>query len=99
MFHDPTTSNQQGNDRGTQYASAIFCYDKTQMEIAQRVKNELQELVKQGKVTGYRNKEITTTIAPATTFYPAEEEHQEYLGRNPGGYCNHFYRFKEWPTV
>jgi peptide-methionine (S)-S-oxide reductase len=98
MFHDPSTKDRQGNDRGTQYASAIFCYDPVQEEIARRVKAELSLLVKQGKVTGYQNKEITTDIIAATKFYPAQDDHQQYLEKNPWGYCNHGYRFKRWPA-
>jgi peptide-methionine (S)-S-oxide reductase len=97
MFHDPTTLNRQGNDRGTQYASAIFVYDDKQKEIATRVKKELQELINKSKIPGYQNKEVVTHITEATTFYPAHEEHQEYLEKNPGGYCNHGYRFSHWP--
>jgi len=98
MFHDPTTLNRQGNDRGTQYASAIFCYDKTQMEIANKVKNELQALITAGKIGAYQNKQVETAVVDATVFYPAEDYHQEYLDQNPGGYCNHGYRFKAWPS-
>lgn len=97
MFHDPTTKDRQGNDRGTQYASAIFCYDDKQKAIATKVKNELQDLLKAGKVNGYADKTVTTAILDATIFYPAHEEHQEYLDKNPWGYCNHGYRFKMWP--
>lgn len=63
-----------------------------QREIATRVKNEVQELIKLGKIPGYENKQVATYIADATVFYPAQEEHQEYLEKNPWGYCNHGYR-------
>lgn len=99
QFHDPTTMNQQGNDRGTQYASVTYCYDKKQMEVAQKVKSELQNLVNTGKVTGFKQRNISTDIRAATTFYPAHAGHQNYLVDNPGGYCNHRIRFKEWPSV
>lgn len=99
MFHDPTTKDRQGNDRGTQYASAIFCYDDKQVEIATRVTAELQELLKKGKVQGYSGNTVTTAITRESTFYPAEEDHQEYLEKNPWGYCNHGYRFKQWPSL
>lgn len=118
MFHDPTTLNRQGNDRGTQYASAIFAYDEKQVrrlhqhsrnqilfviqsllfgmllqkEIASKVKAELQELVKKGKIPGYQGADVVTYITDATVFYPAHDEHQEYLEKNPLGYCNHGYR-------
>lgn len=97
MFHDPTYDNRQVNDVGTQYASTIFAYDKDQKEIALRVKAELQQLVDAGKVK-YFGKTVHTAIEDATVFYPAHEEHQEYLDKNPDGYCNHFYRFKAWPV-
>jgi len=95
-FHDPTTVDRQGNDRGTQYASAIFVYDDKQFEIATKVKNELNELLKK-KNLGYQGNTAVTEIHKATTFYPAQDDHQEYLEKNPWGYCNHGYRFKDWP--
>lgn len=98
MFHDPTTLNQQGNDVGTQYASYIFCGDEEQMKIAEKVKSELQAAIDAKKVNYVGNK-VETAIAPMTTFYPAHEEHQEYLMKNPNGYCNHRFRFKEWPVL
>jgi peptide-methionine (S)-S-oxide reductase len=98
MFHDPTTKNRQGNDVGTQYASAIFCSDSAQKETVQRVKEELQKLVDAGKVK-YSGKKIETDVFDMHPFYAAHEEHQAYLEKNPGGYCNHYMRFKEWPTA
>jgi len=97
LFHDPTTKNRQGNDVGTQYASVIFVHDQKQREIAQRVKNDLQHFMDAGKVKGYSGKTVETDIVSANEFYPAHEEHQQYLEKNPLGYCNHFYRFKQWP--
>jgi peptide-methionine (S)-S-oxide reductase len=67
------------------------------MEIAERVTAELQQKVSQGKVPSYRTGTVTTRIAKATRFYPAQEDHQQYLDKNPGGYCNHGYRFTTWP--
>lgn len=96
---DPTTMNRQGNDRGTQYASAIFCYDDKQKEIATRVTKELQQLVDIGKVTGYAEKKVTTAITGAFPFYAAKEDHQAYLEKYPWGYCNHGYRFLKWPSL
>ena len=93
-FHDPTTLNQQGDDRGTQYGSVIFCYDDKQMEIAERVKKEVQGLIDSNSITTYKGNKVTTAILPATNFYEAEEDHQAYLEINPFGYCNHAYRFK-----
>lgn len=83
-----------GFDIGTQYASVIFYYDDTQRDIAINVKEKLQHILNtQKNVIRYSNKEIVTEIKQATTFYPAPEYHQQYLTKNPGGYCNHFYRF------
>lgn len=98
-FHDPTTPDCQGNDTGSQYASVIFCYSPQQMTVAERVKAELQALLDAKKITSYRNRAVVTHILPATTFYPAEEEHQQYLEKNPSGYCNHAYRFNAWPKL
>jgi methionine-S-sulfoxide reductase len=82
-MHDPTTPNQQGNDSGTQYRSAIFFQDDEQKEIAERVKARA--------AIAWKNK-ITTEISPAKPFYPAENYHQKYLVVHPGGYDNHFLR-------
>lgn len=98
-FHDPTTFNAQGNDRGTQYASVIYTYSPDQAVIANEVISELQQLLDAGKVTAYNGKKVTTEVRTATVFYPAEEDHQEYLFKNPGGYCNHRIRFQEWPSL
>ena len=99
MFHDPTTKDRQGNDAGTQYASAIFTNGVEQARIAEKVKAELQGLVDAKKVTRYANSQVETKLFAANPFYEAHAEHQEYLMKNPGGYCNHFYRFKEWPEL
>lgn len=98
MFHDPTTKNRQGNDAGTQYASWIFCGDQEQQEIANKVMANLQTAIDAGKVN-YLEKQVSTDIAPLAEFYAAHEEHQEYLFKNPLGYCNHRYRFREWPDL
>jgi len=98
MFHDPTTQDAQGNDRGTQYSSVLYCYDQKQKEIAQKVKSELQTLLSAGKNLRYKEKTVKTDIRDATTFYVAQGDHQEYLANNPYGYCNHAYRFTEWPV-
>jgi peptide methionine sulfoxide reductase msrA/msrB len=84
-MHDPTTRNQQGNDRGTQYRSAIFYHDDEQKEIAEQVKAELE-------ASGKWKKPIVTEIVPAKPFYKAEDYHQDYLQKNPGGYTCHFVR-------
>ncbi len=84
-LHDPTTRNRQGNDIGTQYRSAIFYLDDRQREVAERVK---AKVARSGKWEG----EIVTEIVPADRFYPAEEYHQDYLQKHPGGYTCHYLR-------
>ena len=84
-MHDPTTLNQQHNDVGTQYRSAIFYTSEAQKETAERVKAQWDK-------SGKFSRPITTEIAPATKFYPAEEYHQKYLVKNPGGYTCHVLR-------
>ncbi|MEP6663884.1 MAG: bifunctional methionine sulfoxide reductase B/A protein [Verrucomicrobiota bacterium] len=81
-MHDPTTLNQQHNDRGTQYRSAIFYATDAQKETAQRVKDQFDK-------SGRFKKPIVTEITKATEFYPAEDYHQKYLVKNPGGYTCH----------
>lgn len=84
-LHDPTTLNRQGNDIGTQYRSAIFVQDDGQRQVAERVKQEVD-------ASGKWKKPIVTEIVPATAFYSAEEYHQDYLQKNPGGYTCHWVR-------
>jgi peptide methionine sulfoxide reductase msrA/msrB len=84
-MHDPTTPDRQGNDRGTQYRSAIFYADERQRADAEAVKARVQA---SGKWKGT----IVTQIAPASAWYRAEPEHQDYLERNPGGYSCHYLR-------
>lgn len=97
QFHDPTTPDRQGNDRGTQYASVIYCGSVEQVAIAERVREELQQLVDLKKIKAYKDTAISTLITRCTVFYPAHEEHQDYLSKNPNGYCNHRIRFHVWP--
>ena len=102
QFHDPTTLNRQGNDTGTQYASVIYCYDDEQFRIANLIKNELNELLKDKKIKfesnrAFKSNVVTTDIRRATKFYPAHAEHQRYLEMGRGSYCNHRIRFKSWP--
>jgi peptide-methionine (S)-S-oxide reductase len=83
--HDPTQGMRQGNDVGTQYRSAIYVRDDVQRAAAQRSKELYQERL---SAAGYG--EIATEIVDAPEFYFAEEYHQQYLAKNPGGYCpNH----------
>lgn len=79
--HDPTSLNRQGADVGTQYRSVIFYHDDEQKQLAQQVKDELNK-------SGAYDKTIVTEISPASTFYVAEEYHQNYFVQNPDqGYC------------
>jgi peptide-methionine (S)-S-oxide reductase len=80
--HDPTQGMRQGNDAGTQYRSGIYCYNETQKKLAQMSKETYQ---KELKKAGYN--EITTEIIDAPEFYYAEDYHQQYLAKNPNGYC------------
>ncbi len=84
-MHDPTTLNRQHNDVGTQYRSAIFYTSETQKQTAERVKTQWDK-------SGKFSRPITTEITAATKFYPAEEYHQKYLVKNPGGYTCHVLR-------
>ena len=80
--HDPTQGMRQGNDTGTQYRSGIYTYGNEQMEMAKASAVRYQEaLVKAGHGT------ITTEIVAAPEFYYAEDHHQQYLAKNPAGYC------------
>jgi peptide-methionine (S)-S-oxide reductase len=80
--HDPTQGMRQGNDVGTQYRSAIYWANEAQRDAAVASKETYQEKL---RAAGYG--EITTEIAPAGPFYYAEDYHQQYLAKNPGGYC------------
>lgn len=81
-MHDPTTLNQQHNDRGTQYRSAIFYHSDEQKQTAERVKARVDK-------SGKWKKPVVTEITKATQFYVAEDYHQKYLIKNPGGYNCH----------
>ncbi len=82
-LHDPTTKNQQGNDVGTQYRSAIFYHDEEQRKVAERVMKDAEKNWK---------KPLTTELVKAAKFYPAEDYHQDYLQKHPGGYTCHYVR-------
>jgi peptide-methionine (S)-S-oxide reductase len=82
--HDPTQTMRQGADVGTQYRSAVY-FDSPEHEAAIRASRELYQA--QLSAQGYG--EITTEIAPAGPFYYAEDYHQQYLAKNPAGYCGH----------
>ena len=80
--HDPTQGMRQGNDVGTQYRSAIYWYDDAQRRAAEASRERYQQAI---AARGWGP--ITTEIAPAPEFYWAEDYHQQYLAKNPGGYC------------
>jgi len=80
--HNPTQGMRQGNDTGTQYRSAIYTTDPSQVDVVERTRAAYQEGL---RAAGYG--EITTEIAPAGEFYYAEDYHQQYLHKNPMGYC------------
>jgi len=80
--HDPTQGMRQGNDSGSQYRSAIFTRNREQAAVAEQSRIAYQVPL---AAAGYSG--ITTEIAPLDEFYYAEEYHQQYLARNPGGYC------------
>lgn len=82
--HDPTQGMRQGADVGTQYRSAIYWYDEAQRLAAERSREAYQQVLNE---SGYGR--ITTEIRHAPDFYYAEGSHQQYLAKNPAGYCGH----------
>ncbi|MCA9514494.1 MAG: peptide-methionine (S)-S-oxide reductase MsrA, partial [Myxococcales bacterium] len=84
-MHDPTTPNRQGNDIGSQYRSAIFTTTEAQAKTARAVKEKVD-------ASGVWKRPIVTEIVPAGVFTLAEDYHQDYLVRNPGGYTCHYMR-------
>ena len=80
--HDPTQGMRQGNDVGTQYRSAVYTASDAQHDAAQASRQRFQD-----QLTASRFGRITTEIAPAPPFYYAEDYHQQYLAKNPNGYC------------
>jgi peptide-methionine (S)-S-oxide reductase len=80
--HDPTQGMRQGNDVGTQYRSAIYTYGDAQQTAARASHETYQKILERAG-----HEPITTEIAPAPEFYYAEDYHQQYLAKNPGGYC------------
>jgi len=84
-MHDPTTRNRQGNDRGAEYRSAIFVLNEDQLQVAEKVRNEVD-------ASGFWKKPVVTEINEAGKFKEAAEHHQDYLEKNPGGYTCHFVR-------
>lgn len=84
-IHDPTSFNRQGNDIGSQYRSTIFVEDEKQRDSAKKIIDETNQ-------SGKWPKPVVTLVVDKTTFYPAEEYHQDYLLKNPGGYTCHYIR-------
>ena len=80
--HDPTQGMRQGNDVGTQYRSGIYCYSEDQRRAAEASRDAYQQ-----RLAAAGHGSITTEVAAAPEFYYAEEYHQQYLAKNPGGYC------------
>jgi peptide-methionine (S)-S-oxide reductase len=80
--HDPTQGMRQGNDMGTQYRSGIYTFTADQATLAQQFRDAFQSALERA---GYGP--VTTEILPAPTFYYAEDYHQQYLAKNPNGYC------------
>ena len=80
--HNPTQGMRQGNDTGTQYRSGVYLYSPEQKKLAEASKEAYQQALKEA---GYGK--ITTEILDAPEFYYAEDYHQQYLAKNPGGYC------------
>ena len=83
--HDPTQGMRQGNDHGTQYRSAIYTHDDEQRAAAEASREAYARALAEDKAGGHGA--ITTEIAPAPEFYFAEDDHQQYLAKNPDGYC------------
>jgi peptide methionine sulfoxide reductase msrA/msrB len=84
-IHDPTTLNRQGNDVGTSYRSAIFVHNDEQRKVAEQVKAKVEK-------SGAWKRPVVTEIAAAKEFWSAEDYHQDYLQKNPGGYTCHYIR-------
>lgn len=85
QIHDPTTINQQGNDRGMSYRSAIYYVDEFQKEVA-------SDTIKDVDASGLWPNKVITELDPVSEFWDAEPEHQDYLERIPHGYTCHFIR-------
>ncbi len=80
--HDPTQGDRQGNDVGSNYRSAIYAHDDAQLALARKTRDIYQQAL-----TAARRGAITTEIAPLKTYHAAENHHQDYLKKNPNGYC------------
>jgi peptide-methionine (S)-S-oxide reductase len=87
-IHNPTTLNRQGNDVGDSYRSAIFYQNEEEKELA-------EAMIQRVNGSGLYSGKVVTTLEPFTQFYSAEEYHQDYLQKNPGGYTCHYVRTEE----
>ncbi len=85
-YHNPTTKNRQGNDIGSSYRSAIFYKDEVERGTA-------EEMIERVNESARWDDPVVTTLEPLTRFWPAEEYHQDYLEKNPGGYTCHIEYF------
>lgn len=89
QIHNPTTLNQQGNDKGTSYRSAIFYANEEEKQIAGEMIGIVDESMRW-------NDPVVTTLEPLTRFWPAEDYHQDYLQKNPHGYTCHAIYFDSY---
>lgn len=89
QIHNPTTLNQQGNDIGTSYRSAIFYQNDEE-------KKQAEDFIKIVNDSGRWRAPVVTTLEPFEKFYPAEDYHQDYLQKNPGGYTCHVIYFDSY---
>ena len=89
QIHNPTTLNKQGNDIGTSYRSAIFYANETEQQ-------EAEDMIRVVNRSSRWPDPVVTTLEPLQTFYPAEEHHQDYLQKNPGGYTCHAIYFDSY---
>lgn len=89
QIHNPTTLNQQGNDKGTSYRSTIFFATKEEKDTAEEMIGIVNE-------SGRWNEPVVTTLEPLTRFWPAEDYHQDYLQKSPGGYTCHAIYFDSY---
>jgi len=86
--HDPTTLNRQGNDVGSSYRSAIFYQSDEERQTAQKIINMVND-------SDLYDSDVVTTLEPFEQWWPAEDYHQDYLQKNPGGYTCHFVRLEQ----
>lgn len=89
QIHNPTTLNQQGNDKGTSYRSAIFYQNDEERAVAEEMIDVVNE-------SGRWDDPVVTTLEPFTRFWPAEDYHQDYLQKHPGGYTCHAIYFDSY---